>query len=252
MSRTDSISHSSSPLQYCISAITPRYRCRCSRRSPTSCGPACRTPWCNGAMVVRSQCGRLLSHRRLPRHHVLLHPEAGRAADLFLSALDHPLLGADLSLHLGGTASPTLHGIAGLGADARHDVFDHAVDAILGRHDQWNHDAVRRVGQAAHRSCVAHDGGFGRILRHGDLRGAADVSESRELALSLHRMDHRPCSLRRAGMGRVHFVRRDLLPGAVAVEPSALLAQAGQLALLDLDHRHSTSRRCGWRASCRG
>ena len=37
----------------------------------------------DGAVVVRPQRGRLLPHRRLPRHHVLLHPEAGRAADLF-------------------------------------------------------------------------------------------------------------------------------------------------------------------------
>ena len=32
----------------------------------------------HGAVVVRPQRGRLLPHRRLPRHHVLLHPEAGR------------------------------------------------------------------------------------------------------------------------------------------------------------------------------
>ena len=31
---------------------------------------------CDGAVVVRPQRGRLLPHRRLPRHHVLLHPEA--------------------------------------------------------------------------------------------------------------------------------------------------------------------------------
>ena len=36
----------------------------------------------------------------------------------------------------------------------------------------------------------------------------------------------------------LYLVWRDLLPGAVAVESAALFAQAGQLALLDLDHRH--------------
>ena len=56
--------------------------------------------------------------------------------------------------------------------------------------------------------------------------------------VALHRLDHRPRAFRRARLGRLHLVRRDLLPGAVAVEPPALLAQAGQLALLDLDHRH--------------
>ena len=37
----------------------------------------------DGAVVVRPQRGRLLPDRRLPRHHVLLHPEARRAAGLF-------------------------------------------------------------------------------------------------------------------------------------------------------------------------
>ena len=87
-------------------------------------------------VVVRPQRGRLLPDRRLPRHHVLLHPEARGAADLFLPALHHPFLGADLPLHLGRPAPPALHGAAGLGADARHDLLDHAVDAVLGRHDQ--------------------------------------------------------------------------------------------------------------------
>ena len=112
-------------------------------------------------------------------HHVLLHPEAGRAAGLFLPAVDHPLLGADLPLHLGRPASPALHGAARLGADARHDLLDHAVDAVMGRHDQRPDDAVGRLGQAAHRSGAAHDGGVGRLLRHGDLRRAADVDQDR-------------------------------------------------------------------------
>ena len=38
---------------------------------------------CDGAVVVRPQRGRLLPDRRLPRHHVLLHPEALRPAGLF-------------------------------------------------------------------------------------------------------------------------------------------------------------------------
>ncbi len=208
---------------------------------------------CHGAVVVRPQRGRLLPHRRLPRHHVLLHPEARRAAGLHLPAVDHPFLVADLHLHLGRPASPALHGAAGLGADARHDLLDHAVDAVLGRHDQRHHDAVRRLGQAAHRSGAAHDGGLGRLLRHVDLRGADDVGEGGQLAVALHRLDHRPRAFRRARLGRLHLLRRDLLPGAVAVEPAAVFAEARQLALLDLDHRHRAlhHRRCGCRASCR-
>ena len=52
-----------------------------------------RRPGRDDPMVVWPQRGRLLPDRRLSRHHVLFHPEAGRSADLFLSAVDHPLLG---------------------------------------------------------------------------------------------------------------------------------------------------------------
>ena len=107
-------------------------------------------------VVVRPQRGRLLPHRRLPGHHVLLRAEAGGAADLFLPAVDHPLLGADLPLHLGGPAPSALHRAAGLGADAGHDLLDHAVDALVGRHDQRPADACRALGTscAPIRSCA--------------------------------------------------------------------------------------------------
>jgi hypothetical protein len=78
---------------------------------------------CDGAVVVRTQRGRLLSHRRLPRHHVLFHPQARRAADLLLSFVDHSFLVADLPLHLGRSASPALHRATRLDADAGHDLF---------------------------------------------------------------------------------------------------------------------------------
>jgi cytochrome c oxidase cbb3-type subunit I len=60
-------------------------------------------------VVVRPQRRRLLPDRRLSRHDVLLHTEAGEPADLFLPSVDHPLLGADLPLHLGRAAPPPLH-----------------------------------------------------------------------------------------------------------------------------------------------
>ncbi len=62
---------------------------------------------------------------------------------------------------------------------------------------------VGRVGQVAHRSGAAHDGGVGRLLRHGDFRGPADVGEGRQLAVALHRLDHRPRAFRRARLGRL-------------------------------------------------
>ena len=190
-------------------------------------------------VVVRPQRGRLLPDRRLPRHDVLLRAQAGEPAGLFLPAVDRPLLGADLPLHLGRPASPALHGAAGLGADARHGVLDHAVDAVLGRHDQRPDDAVGRLGQAPHRPDHPHDGDRRRLLRHVDLRRPGDVDQGGQLAQPLHRLDHRPRPFRRARLGRHDLVRRHLLPGAEALEPrAALLAAPGQLALLARDARH--------------
>ena len=123
------------------------------------------------------QRGRLFPDRRFPGHHVLLRAQAGGAADLFLPPLHRPFLVADLPLYLGRAPSPALHVAARLGADAGHDVLDHAVDAVMGRHDQRHHDAVGRVGQTAHRPGPAHDGGVDRLLRHVDLRGPGDVDQ---------------------------------------------------------------------------
>ena len=104
---------------------------------------------CADPVVVRPQRGRLLPDRRLPRHDVLLRAQAGEPPGLFLPAVDHPLLGADLPLHLGRPAPPPLHRAARLGADARHGVLDHAVDAVLGRHDQRPDDAVAAPGTSS-------------------------------------------------------------------------------------------------------
>ena len=99
----------------------------------------------DGAVVVRAQRGRLLPDRRLPRHDVLLHSEAGRAPGLLVPAVDRALLGPDRHLHVGGPAPPALHDAARLGAVARHGVLADPAGAVVGRHDQRHHDAVRRV-----------------------------------------------------------------------------------------------------------
>jgi cytochrome c oxidase cbb3-type subunit 1 len=64
---------------------------------------------CDGAVVVRTQRRRLLPDRRLPGNDVLLRAAPGRAADLFLPAVDRALLGADRHLHVGRPASPAIH-----------------------------------------------------------------------------------------------------------------------------------------------
>ena len=107
---------------------------------------------CDGAVVVRTQCGGLFPDRGLPRHDVLLRAEAGRTACLLVPAVHRALLGAHLHLHVGRPASPALHHAAGLGAVAGHGVLADPARAVLGRHDQRPHDAVGRVAQAAHRS----------------------------------------------------------------------------------------------------
>ena len=61
----------------------------------------------------------------------------------------------------------------------------------------------------------------GRLLRHGDLRGADDVDPLGQLAQPLHRLDDRPRAFRRARLERHDHLRRALLPGAAAVEARA-------------------------------
>jgi cytochrome c oxidase cbb3-type subunit 1 len=68
---------------------------------------------------------------------------------LFLSPLDHPLLGADLHLYLGRSSPPALHRAADWTADAGHGVLCD-VDAVLGQDDQRPDDAERAHGT----SCV--------------------------------------------------------------------------------------------------
>ena len=187
----------------------------------------------HGAVVVRPQRGGLLPHRRLPGHDVLLHPQAGRPAGVFLPAFGGAFLVADLHVYVGRAAPPALYRAAGLDADARHGVFDHAVDALLGRHDQRADDAVRCLGQAAHRPGAALLGDRRRLLRHVHLRRPADGGARGQLAVALHGLDGRPRAFRRAGLGGLRQLRRDLLHGAGAVEAQRpVFRQAGGLALL--------------------
>ena len=163
----------------------------------------------------------LLPHRGLSRDDVLLHPEAGRAADLFVPAVGRALLGADLHLHVGGPASPALHRAARLGAIAGHGVLADSARAVLGRHDQRHDDAVGRVAQAAHRSDPEVPGHCAVVLRHVDVRRSDDGDQDRQRAFALHRLDHRPRACRRARLGRVHLDRKPVLPDPAAVRTDA-------------------------------
>ena len=205
-----------------------------------SYGVGVRRAGCDDPVVVRPQRGRLLPDRRLPRHDVLLHPEAGGPAGLFLPAVDRALLVADLPLYLGRAAPPALHRAAGLGADAGHGVLDHAVDAVLGRHDQRADDALGRLGQAAHRSRAALLGHRRRLLRHVDLRGAGDVDPRRQQprrTTPTGRIGH----VHSGALGWVGFITFGALYYLFPVlwKKQALYShEAGLLALLDRDPGH--------------
>ena len=175
---------------------------------------------------------------------------AGRPIYL-LPAVDHQLLGHHLHVHVGGLASPALHGAAAMGADAGHDVLDHAAGAVMGVGRQRAADAERRMAQGSRRRDPAlHDGGGG-VLRPVHVRRLVHGHPPRQLAVALYRLDHRPRARRRARLGRDDYVRRDLCLGAVALEAradvfrqagrGAFLARAGRnrdLRLRDVEFRH--------------
>ena len=72
--------------------------------------------------------------------------------------------------------------------------------------------------------------------------------------VALHRLDHRPRAFRRARLGRLHHLRRRLLPGAVAVEARARSTRSAWSSGTSGSRpsaSFSTSPRCGCPASCR-
>ncbi len=156
-------------------------------------------------VVVWPQRGGLLPDRGLPRDDVLLHPEGGEPAGVFLPAVGGALLVADIHVYLGRSAPPALDRAARLDADAGHGVLDHAVDAVLGRHDQRPDDAVGCVGQAAHRSRPALLGHRRRLLRHVHLRGPGDVDPRRQRAVS-HYTDWTIGHVHSGALGWVAFI----------------------------------------------
>jgi cytochrome c oxidase cbb3-type subunit 1 len=62
----------------------------------------------------------------------------------------------------------------------------------------------------------------------------ADEHQDGQRAIALYRLDHRACAFGRARLGRLHHLRRPLLPRALAMAPArALFAAPGGMALLD-------------------
>ena len=156
---------------------------------------------CHDAVVVRAQRGRVLSDGGISRHHVLLRAEAGRAAGLFVPALNRSFLVSDRNLRVGGAASPALHLPAGLDPEPGHGDVVSAAGTVLGWHDQRHHDPVRRLGETAHGSDPEVPDRVAVVLRHVDLRRADDVHQDGQRLVPQHGLDHRArtCGCARLG-----------------------------------------------------
>ena len=171
-------------------------------------------------------------------------PKQAGAAGLLLPALDRPLLGAGLHLHLGRPASPALHGAARLGADARHGVLLMLLAPSWGGMINGLLTLSRRLAQAAHRSdpqvlswrCRF----YGMATFEGPLLSIKTVN-----ALS-HYTDW---TIGHVHTGALGLGGHDDLRLRVLADPAALrqdtrcAALGSSTALLDRDHRHRALRR---------
>ena len=155
-----------------------------------------------GAVVVRAQRGGVLPDHALPGDHVLLHPQGGQPADLLVPAVDRPLLGPGLHLHLGRTAPPALHRPARLGPVAGHGLLDHAHRAVVGRHAQRTAHPARCLGHGAREPGAQVPGSRRHRVRHVDLRGSDVRAQKRQRHHPLHRHHHRPRAHGRPGVER--------------------------------------------------
>ena len=212
-------------------------------------------PGRDDAVVVRPQRGRLLPDRRVPRHDVLLPAEACRAADLFVQAFHHQLLGHHLHVHVGRFPPPALHGAAAMGSDARHDVLAGPAGALLGFGRKRARYAQRRLAQGSRRRDASlHDGGGG-VLWTEHVRRVVPGDPRGQLAVALHGLDRRTRPRGRVGLGRIDHVRLDLQCRSLALETRAhVFGKAGGSPLLvgAFQVPSSTSSRCGIPASSRG
>jgi cytochrome c oxidase cbb3-type subunit 1 len=167
--------------------------------------------------------------------------------------VDHPLLGADLPLHLGRSAPPALHGAAGLGADAGHGLLDHAVDAVLGRHDQRPDDAVGRLGQAAHRPDHPHDGR--RVAFYGMSTFEGPMMSIKAVNSLSHYTDWTIGHVHSGALGWVGMITFGalyyLVPRCGSASGSTRMRWSAGTSGSRPRHRALRGGRCGSRASCR-
>ena len=137
---------------------------------------------------------------------------AGQARCFQLPVVDHPLLVAWCSFTSGQDRTIcTTRRCPEWAIDARHGFLAHAMDAELGRDDQWFADSPRRLAQGHHRPGAQVPRGRHYVLRNEHLRGPDALDQVGQFAKSLHRLDDRTRSLRSARLERVHGVRDDAI-----------------------------------------
>ena len=100
--------------------------------------------WSNGGIAITRS--RFFSPLR-SSGCLLLHAEGSQPSGLFLPPLGDPFLGADLSLHLGRSASPALHRSSGLDTDPGDGFQSDADCPFVGWHDQRTDDPAGGLGK---------------------------------------------------------------------------------------------------------
>ena len=230
-----------------------RSRCRCSPPRATRSIPACRTRWCSGG-YGHNAVGFFLTAGFLGMMYYFIPKAANRPVYSYRLSIVH--FWTLIFLYIwAGPHHFALYRAAGLDADPWHGVFHHAVDAVLGRmingimtlSGAW--DKLRT--DPGLRFSVTAVGFYGMSTFEGPVMSGPHG----QCAVALHRLDNRPRAFRRAGLGRVHHLRRDVLPRTRTVAPQGVVfREACGLALLRSPPwaSCSTSSRCGspgsWKA----
>ena len=250
-SPTGSISPSSSPSRFCISATTPRFRCRCSRRNPTSSGSGVQdamVQWWYGHNAV----GFFLTAGFLAIMYYFIPKRADRPVYSYRLSIIHFWSLIFLYIwagphHLHYTALPDWAQTLGMTFSIMLWMpswggMINGLMTLSGAWDKLRTDPVLRM-------MVVSVAFYGMATFEGPLMSM----KVGQLAVALHRLDHRPRAFRRARLGRLHLVRRDLLPGARgcgtgrSIRSSSSTGTSGSRPSASC----STSPRCGCRASCK-
>ena len=179
-----------------------------ARRAVQELPGVCRRAGRAGAMVVRPQRRRVLPHHALPGLDVLLPAQGGEPPGLLLPAVDHPLLGADLHLHLGRAritcSTPRCPTGRNRWAWCSRIMliapsWGGMLNGLLTLRGAW--DKVRQ--DPVLKFMVVAVTAYGMATLEGPTAG----DQERQRPLALHRLDDRARAHRRAGLERLSDLR---------------------------------------------